>query len=149
MGVHFSCSDTELLSPLVRLRHPDADSGLGISGHRTSEANRNILFPAHPVLCLVLRTWYVYLYPPQYFEGAIPSDTTREDWALQDLLATPRQRQHSLLLIASSYVTWTYQTHTFSNSVETIAVLWSLVLMQRISRTKVRIDIHTSQVLPN
>jgi len=64
------------------------------------------------------------------------ADTCAEDWALQELLTTPRQRRISLSLLASSYVTWTYQTHTFSNSVETIAVLWSLVLMDRISKSK-------------
>ncbi|KAF8245133.1 hypothetical protein K440DRAFT_604202 [Wilcoxina mikolae CBS 423.85] len=58
-----------------------------------------------------------------------------EDWALLEL-TTPRQRRLSLALLASSYVTWTYQTHTFSNSIETIAVLWSLVLIERISTSK-------------
>ncbi|KAK9449342.1 Alg9-like mannosyltransferase family-domain-containing protein [Limtongia smithiae] len=56
-----------------------------------------------------------------------------EDWALQELGNTPKIRAHYLLFVASSYVTWTYQTHTFSNSVETILVLWSLVLIKRIS----------------
>ncbi|KAI5810155.1 Alg9-like mannosyltransferase family-domain-containing protein [Peziza echinospora] len=59
-----------------------------------------------------------------------------EDWALQELVSSPRVRRTALILLASSYVTWTYQTHTFSNSVETIAVCWSLVLIQRISASK-------------
>jgi phosphatidylinositol glycan class Z len=59
-----------------------------------------------------------------------------EDWAVQELIAIPRQRHTTLTLLASSYVTWTYQTHTFSNGIETIAVLWSLVLIDRISASK-------------
>jgi len=63
--------------------------------------------------------------------------TDTEDWALQELTA-PHQRRISLTLLASSYVTWAYQTHTFSNSIETIAVLWALVLIERIFASKVR-----------
>ena len=55
-----------------------------------------------------------------------------EDWAIHDLVQPPGHRRLAVALVASSYVTWTYQTHTFSNSIETLAVLWSLVLMQRI-----------------
>lgn len=60
-----------------------------------------------------------------------------EDWAIQELVTSPRHRKVAILLVASSYVTWTYQTHTFSNSVETLAVAWSLVLIQRIVENKV------------
>ena len=60
-----------------------------------------------------------------------------EDWAVQELVGTPRLRCTALLLLASNYVTWTYQTHTFSNSVETLMVIWSLVLMQRMYKAKV------------
>ena len=55
-----------------------------------------------------------------------------EDWAIYELVPNPRSRRIAVVLVASSYVTWTYQTHTFSNSVETILVLWCLVLIQRI-----------------
>ena len=55
-----------------------------------------------------------------------------EDWAIHELVQSPRQRRVAVLLVASSYVTWTYQTHTFSNSIETLLVAWSLVLIQRI-----------------
>jgi GPI mannosyltransferase 4 len=55
-----------------------------------------------------------------------------EDWAIHELIHSPRHRRVAVLLAASSYVTWTYQTHTFSNSVETLVVAWSLVLIQRI-----------------
>jgi phosphatidylinositol glycan class Z len=62
-----------------------------------------------------------------------------EDWALHELVQSPRHRRVAVMLVASSYVTWTYQTHTFSNSIETLAVLWSLVLIQRIVESKVGI----------
>lgn len=61
-----------------------------------------------------------------------------EDWALHELIASPRHRSVAVVMVASSYVTWTYQTHTFSNSVETLVVAWSLVLIQRIVDTRVR-----------
>ena len=60
-----------------------------------------------------------------------------EDWAIHELVQSPRQRRVAVILVASSYVTATYQTHTFSNSVETLLVLWSLVLIGRILETKV------------
>ncbi|KAH8596972.1 Alg9-like mannosyltransferase family-domain-containing protein [Bisporella sp. PMI_857] len=59
-----------------------------------------------------------------------------EDWALHELVQSPRHRKLAVMLVASSYVTWTYQMHTFSNSIETLAVAWSLVLIQRIVETK-------------
>ncbi|TDZ18553.1 GPI mannosyltransferase 4 [Colletotrichum orbiculare MAFF 240422] len=55
-----------------------------------------------------------------------------EDWAIHELIGSPRHRRVAVLLVASSYVTWTYQTHTFSNSVECLVVAWCLVLIQRI-----------------
>jgi phosphatidylinositol glycan class Z len=60
-----------------------------------------------------------------------------EDWALHELVQSPRHRKVAVLLVASSYVTWTFQTHTFSNSIETLAVAWSLVLIDRIVESKV------------
>jgi len=60
-----------------------------------------------------------------------------EDWALHELVESPEQRRVGVLLVASSYVTWTYQTHTFSNAIETLVVLWSLVLIARIVQDKV------------
>ena len=60
-----------------------------------------------------------------------------EDWAIHELVHSPRQRRIAVILVASSYVTWTYQTHTFSNAVETLVVLWSLVLIRRILDNKV------------
>ncbi|MCJ1310153.1 alpha 1,2 mannosyltransferase [Agyrium rufum] len=58
-----------------------------------------------------------------------------EDWAIYELVQSPRRRKIATVLVASSYVTWTYQTHTFSNSVETMVVLWTAVLTQRILDT--------------
>lgn len=55
-----------------------------------------------------------------------------EDWAIHELVRSPSHRRSALLLVTSSYVTWTFQTHTFSNSVETLLVLWSLILIERI-----------------
>jgi len=60
-----------------------------------------------------------------------------EDWALHELVHSPRQRRVAVLFVASSYVTWTYQTHTFSNSIEALVLLWSLVLIGRIVDDKV------------
>lgn len=60
-----------------------------------------------------------------------------EDWAIHELVHSPRYRRQAVVLVASSYVTWTYQTHTFSNSIETLIVLWSLVLIERITEEKV------------
>lgn len=60
-----------------------------------------------------------------------------EDWAIHELLHLPRQRKLAVVLVASSYVTWTYQTHTFSNSIETLVVAWSIVMIQRILENKV------------
>ena len=63
-----------------------------------------------------------------------------EDWALHELLPVPKQRRIATMLVSSSFVTWTWQTHTFSNSIETILVLWSLVLIQRIMEDRVSLD---------
>ena len=60
-----------------------------------------------------------------------------EDWAIHELVQSSRGRRVAILLVASSYVTWTFQTHTFSNSIETLLVSWSLVLIQRIVESKV------------
>ena len=59
------------------------------------------------------------------------------DGAIYELVHSPRHRRQVVILVASSYVTWTYQSHTFSNSIETLLVLWGLVLIERIVREKV------------
>ena len=64
------------------------------------------------------------------------------DWAIHELLPVSHEWKLATILVSSSYVTWTYQTHTFSNSVETLIVLWSMVLCARLrdntERTLVR-----------
>ncbi|KAI9864958.1 MAG: alpha 1,2 mannosyltransferase [Vezdaea acicularis] len=70
-----------------------------------------------------------------------------EDWAIHELVPSPRQRRIAVLLVASSYVTWTYQTHTFSNSIETLLVAWSLVLIQRIVDNRQRSSLFASGLL--
>ena len=60
-----------------------------------------------------------------------------EDWAVHDLVRSPRRWRQAVILVTSSYVTWTFQTHTFSNSVETLVVLWSVVVVERILRENV------------
>ena len=56
-----------------------------------------------------------------------------EDWALHKLVQSTRQQRLTTILVASSYVTWTYQAHTFSNSVETMLVAWSMVMIQELT----------------
>lgn len=65
-----------------------------------------------------------------------------EDWAIHELIPSLRHRRLAGVLVASSYVTWTYQIHTFSNSIETLVVAWSLVMIQRIMENKVRQKLH-------
>ncbi|KAI9676607.1 MAG: alpha 1,2 mannosyltransferase [Trizodia sp. TS-e1964] len=70
-----------------------------------------------------------------------------EDWAVHELVESPRHRRVAVLLVASSYVTWTYQNHTFSNSIETLVVAWCLVIIQRITKDKQRSSIFASGTL--
>ncbi|KAL2825579.1 Alg9-like mannosyltransferase family-domain-containing protein [Aspergillus cavernicola] len=70
-----------------------------------------------------------------------------EDWAVHELVPLPRHRRVAVVLVASSYVTWTYQTHTFSNSLETLLVAWGLVLIQRIVDNKRRSSLFSCAVL--
>jgi GPI mannosyltransferase 4 len=60
-----------------------------------------------------------------------------EDWAIHELVHSPRHRRQAVLLVASAWPTWTFQSHTFSNSIETLLVAWSLVLIERIVASKV------------
>ena len=71
-----------------------------------------------------------------------------EDWALHELVPVTRQRRVAMFLIASSYVTWTWQTHTFSNSIETVVVLWCLVLVDRITGESQRSPQKRSRLAP-
>ncbi|KAF3085372.1 alpha 1,2 mannosyltransferase [Orbilia oligospora] len=58
-----------------------------------------------------------------------------EDWALLEL-GSATMPNGGLLLTASSWVTWSIQTRSFSNSVETVILLWSLVFLKRIVEAK-------------
>ncbi|KAB2568743.1 GPI mannosyltransferase 4 [Lasiodiplodia theobromae] len=69
-----------------------------------------------------------------------------EDWAILELVP-PHQRSSASMLVASSYVTWTLQTHTFSNSLETLALIWSLVLIGRILEDKKRSSLMATALL--
>lgn len=117
----------------------------------TSENPIRSVFPLWPVygLPMMLLRW---LWIGKGHDGDIPPiavfwtlrilmfliSFVLEDWALHELIQSPRHRKVAVLLVASSYVTWTYQTHTFSNSVETLVVAWSLVLIQRLADLRVR-----------
>ncbi|KAK0732816.1 glycosyltransferase family 22 protein [Apiosordaria backusii] len=70
-----------------------------------------------------------------------------EDWAIYELIRSPRHRRLAVLLVASSYVTWTYQTHTFSNSIESLVVAWCLVLIERIVSSPQESTVLASTVL--
>lgn len=70
-----------------------------------------------------------------------------EDWAIHELVQSPRHRRLAVTLVASSYVTWTYQTHTFSNSIETLVVAWSVIMVQRILDNKQRASLLSSAIL--
>ncbi|KAE8382091.1 Alg9-like mannosyltransferase family-domain-containing protein [Aspergillus bertholletiae] len=70
-----------------------------------------------------------------------------EDWAVYELVPFARHRRATVVLVASSYVTWTYQTHTFSNSLETLLVAWGLVLIRRIVENRRRSSVFSCAVL--
>ncbi|KAK9436223.1 Alg9-like mannosyltransferase [Metarhizium brunneum] len=126
----------------------------------TSEHPIRSVFPLWPVygLPMLLLRW---LWIGNGHDGEIPPiavfwtlrvlmfliSFVLEDWALHELIPSPRHRRVAVLLVASSYVTWTYQTHTFSNSVETLVVAWSLVLIQRIVDTRQQSSLLSSTVL--
>lgn len=70
-----------------------------------------------------------------------------EDWAIYELVPSPHHRRATVVLVASSYVTWTYQTHTFSNSLETLLVAWGLVLIRRMVENKQHSSFFSGAVL--
>jgi len=69
-----------------------------------------------------------------------------EDWAIHELVESRQQRRVALMLVASSYVTWTWQAHTFSNAIEAIVVLWSIVFIKRLARFEVRLPFHACEI---
>ena len=60
-----------------------------------------------------------------------------QDWAVYRL-AGDTHCCTAVLLYASSYVTWTFQTHTFSNSIEAVLVSCTLVTILRFKYSRVR-----------
>lgn len=51
------------------------------------------------------------------------------DMALDRLTLSKNHKFAALFFYSTSYVSWTYQSHTFSNSVETVLLLWCLVII--------------------
>jgi GPI mannosyltransferase 4 len=66
----------------------------------------------------------------------IGTTLTAIDWAVYRLAGEAHCRS-AVLLYASSYVTWTFQTHTFSNSIEAVLVSCSLVTILKFKHTRV------------
>lgn len=58
------------------------------------------------------------------------------DMAVDRLSVSKNERIKGLLFVSTSYVTWTYQSHTFSNSIETIVLLWCLVIIHEFEHIK-------------
>lgn len=54
------------------------------------------------------------------------------DMAIDRLTRTKQHRLAALFFYATSYVSWTYQSHTFSNSVETVVLLWCLLIIHEL-----------------
>ncbi|KAJ5595750.1 hypothetical protein N7450_002208 [Penicillium hetheringtonii] len=105
------------------------------------------LWPIYEVPMSLLKWFYTEIGsgnpPPQLVYYALRAGMflltfVLEDWAIYELVPSPRHRRATVVLVASSYVTWTYQTHTFSNSLETLLVAWGLVLIRRIVENKQR-----------
>lgn len=94
-------------------------------------------------------SWIVYGLPMTFIEMMFASKRTIEpivvlyslrltftlgSWILSDMaidrLTTSKQHKLAALFIyGTSYVSWIYQSHTFSNSVETVILLWCLVII--------------------
>ncbi|KAF2263835.1 hypothetical protein CC78DRAFT_533619 [Lojkania enalia] len=69
------------------------------------------------------------------------------DGAIHELVQSTTRARRVAVLVASSYVTWTFQTHTFSNSLETLLVSWSLVRIRRIVEDKKHSGVLASSIL--
>ncbi|KAJ5693402.1 GPI mannosyltransferase 4 [Penicillium macrosclerotiorum] len=114
------------------------------------------LWPTYEVPMSLLHWFYAEIGsgnpPPQLVYYALRAGMfllsfVLEDWAIYELVPSPRHRRATVVLVASSYVTWTYQTHTFSNSLETLLVAWGLVLIQRIVENKQQLSSFFSYVV--
>jgi hypothetical protein len=67
------------------------------------------------------------------------------DWAVYRLAGEAHSRS-AVLLYGSSYVTWTFQTHTFSNSIEAVLVSCSLVTILAFKHAEV-LSLHPNHLL--
>ncbi|KNG83073.1 GPI mannosyltransferase 4 [Aspergillus nomiae NRRL 13137] len=115
------------------------------------------LWPTYDVPISLLKWFYAEtgtptLPPPQFIYYVLRGimfllSFVLEDWAVYELVPFARHRRATVVLVASSYVTWTYQTHTFSNSLETLLVAWGLVLIRRIVENKRRSSVFSCAVL--
>ena len=148
------------IHPDEHFQGPEIITGLvfGWPSHKTWEFTSE--YPIRSVFPLYLAygfplTILKWIYEGLGYEGQVPTwlvfytlravmfglNFVLEDWALHELIHQPRERKVAVLLVASSYVTWCFQAHTFSNSLETLLVLWALVLIGRLresaQRTKV------------
>ncbi|ANB12907.1 Smp3p [Sugiyamaella lignohabitans] len=61
---------------------------------------------------------------------------TLTDMAIDRLSDSKNDKLKGLFFVSTSYVTWTYQSHTFSNSVETVIVLWCLVIIHEFTNDR-------------
>lgn len=59
-----------------------------------------------------------------------------EDMAVDRLASNKSDKLQSLIFLNTSYVTLTWQSHTFSNSLETILVLWYIVILDEFEKRR-------------
>lgn len=59
-----------------------------------------------------------------------------EDMAVDRLAIRKSDKLRSLLFLSTSYVTLTWQSHTFSNSLETILLLWYMVILHEFEKRR-------------
>ncbi|ODQ81597.1 glycosyltransferase family 22 protein [Babjeviella inositovora NRRL Y-12698] len=64
------------------------------------------------------------------------------DWCIHRLLPSKPERVKALLFVSTSYVTLTYQNHTFSNSIETLVLMPCLVIINQLREA---MEINTSK----
>ncbi|PRT55237.1 GPI mannosyltransferase 4 [Wickerhamiella sorbophila] len=93
--------------------------------------------------------WMVYGIPMSFFSGstsplhvlyAIRIILTLLTWVLTDMAVDrlskfDTDKLRSLIFVSTSYVTMTYQAHTLSNGLETILLLWCLVIIHEFKVT--------------
>uniref|UniRef100_A0A060SY73 Mannosyltransferase n=1 Tax=Blastobotrys adeninivorans TaxID=409370 RepID=A0A060SY73_BLAAD len=100
--------------------------------------------------------WLVYGLPMSFFRTVFGSGSSIEpirvfymlriwfalatwvlcDQAIDRLCKYKQDRIRSLVFVSTSYVTWTFQSHTFSNSVETVVLLWCLVIIHEFKHAR-------------